>query len=265
VSQPTTMGAYLRAARRKRRVSIERAADDTRIRADFLMRMESDEFDFLAPAYVRGFLKTYARFLRVDPDPLLHEFDYKYGTGRVDTAQVLASDRIGKVPKERRPLNNWTVAAIVAAVGLVSLFFIGLVSSPQEPLSERAVRPTEAPTSPRTRVVSPVLPSTQTTTTPVVPEEETIALDDGIDVQIRAISARCWVEIQADGAAAPAFKGTLEIGDVETVHADSEMSIVLGYAAGVELTVNGHNLGAPGGPSVQTIHLPQDLDSLVSG
>src|ERR671915_477803 len=99
------MGAYLRAARRKRRVSIERAADDTRIRADFLMRMESDEFDFLAPAYVRGFLKTYARFLRVDPEPLLQEFDHKYGTGRVNTAQILAHDRSSSVPKERRPMN----------------------------------------------------------------------------------------------------------------------------------------------------------------
>jgi cytoskeletal protein RodZ len=264
VSQPTTMGAYLRAARRKRRVSIERAADDTRIRADFLMRMESDEFDFLAPAYVRGFLKTYARFLRVDPEPLLHEFDYKYGTGRVDTAQMLASDRPGKVPRERRPLNNWTVAAIVAAVGLISLFFIGLVSSPQEPLSQAAREPTEPAIPTRTRATSPLAPVTPSIT-PVVPEEESIALDDGIDVQIRATTARCWVEVQADGAAAPAFKGTLEVGDVETVHADNEMSIVLGYAAGVELTVNGHNLGAPGGPSVQTIHLPQDLDSLVSG
>ena len=65
------MGAYLRAARSRRRVSIDRAAEQTRIRADFLMRMESDEFDFLAPAYVRGFLKTYARFLRVEPERLV--------------------------------------------------------------------------------------------------------------------------------------------------------------------------------------------------
>jgi hypothetical protein len=98
-----------------------------------------------------------------------------------------------------------------------------------------------------------------------VPEEESIALDDGIDVLIEATTARCWIEVQVDGAAAPAFKGILEVGDSESVNADSEMSIVLGNAAGVELTVNGHNLGAPGGPGVQTIHLPEDLESLVSG
>jgi cytoskeleton protein RodZ len=257
------MGAYLRAARRRRRVSIERAAEDTRIRADFLMRMESDEFDFLAPAYVRGFLRTYARFLRVDPEPLLAEFDHRFGTGRVNTAEILARDRSTKVPKERRALSSWAVAAIVAATGLIGLFLIGVVSGPQDPLPSAAVG-SEEPTPARTRAsVVPVVPSS--TPSVVEPEEESIALDEGIDVQLTATTARCWVEVQVDGSATPAYKGTLEIGDVEAIHADSEMSIVLGYAAGVELTVNGHDLGAPGGPGVQTIHLPQDLDSLVSG
>jgi cytoskeleton protein RodZ len=257
------MGAYLRAARRKRRVSIERAAEDTRIRADFLMRMESDEFDFLAPAYVRGFLKTYARFLRVDPNPLLDEFDHRFGTGRVNTAQILAHDRSTKVPKERRTLSSWAVAAIVAAAGLVTLFLIGVVSGSQEPLSQVALD-NDKPSPSRTTVLSPV-PPPPLSATPIAPEEESIALDEGIDVQLAATTARCWVEVQADGSSTPAFKGILEVGDVETIHADSEMSIVLGNAAGVELTVNGHNLGVPSGPSVQTIHLPQDLASLVSG
>jgi Helix-turn-helix domain/Domain of unknown function (DUF4115) len=263
VSQPITMGAYLRAARRRRRVSIERAAEDTRIRADFLMRMESDEFDFLAPAYVRGFLKTYARFLRVDPNPLLDEFDHRFGTGRVNTAQMLAHDRSSKLPKERRTLSSWAVAAVVAAAGLITLFLIGVVSGPQEPLPQVALG-TDTPAPARTRATSPVA-QPSLSPTPAAPEEEAIALDQGIDVVLTATTARCWVEVQVDGSATPAFKGTLEIGDVETIHADSEMSIVLGYAAGVELTVNGHDLGAPGGPGVQTIHLPQDLESLVSG
>ena len=50
MTESRTIGDFLRAARRKRRVSIERAAEETRIRADYLMRMESDEMDFLAPA-----------------------------------------------------------------------------------------------------------------------------------------------------------------------------------------------------------------------
>jgi cytoskeletal protein RodZ len=227
------------------------------------MRMESDEFDFLAPAYVRGFLRTYARFLRVDPEPLLAEFDHRFGTGRVNTAQILAHDRSGKVPKERHPMSSWAVAAIVAATGLIGLFVIGLVSGPQDRLQSSAVR--SGRPSPERARASVVVVTPSASATPVVPKEESIALDEGIDVELTATTARCWVEVQVDGSATPAYKGTLEIGDTERIHADNEMSIVLGYAAGVELTVNGHDLGAPGGPGVQTIHLPQDIDSLVSG
>src|ERR671915_198311 len=128
-----TMGAYLRAARRRRRVSIERAAEDTRIRADFLMRMESDEFDFLAPAYVRGFLRTYARFLHVAPEPLLEEFDRQHGSPRPDTQQIVALERRQKsVPREPRVRNNWAIAASLAAVVLIALAVVGVMANPDE-------------------------------------------------------------------------------------------------------------------------------------
>ncbi len=96
VTDQATLGAFLRAARRRRRVSIERAADQTRIRSDYIMRMESDEFDFLAPAYVRGFLRTYARFLRVDPTPLLAEFAHTFGREHLEQIRT-AYDRIGRI------------------------------------------------------------------------------------------------------------------------------------------------------------------------
>ncbi len=133
MTDPKTMGAYLRFARRKRRISIERAAEQTRIRPDFLMRMESDEFDFLAPAYVRGFLKTYARFLRVDPGPLLEEFDHRYG-GRIDTSQIVALERHGRrnSPPRRKLAGSWTVAAAVAAAFLMILGVVGLVAGDDE-------------------------------------------------------------------------------------------------------------------------------------
>ena len=134
------MGAYLRDARRRRRVSIDRAAEQTRIRPDYLMRMESDEFDFLAPAYVRGFLRTYARFLRVNEEPLVTEFDRKYGRGKTDTSSITAlNDRARRVPRQRRPLNSWTVAALLAAFTLVALAVVGVISDQgdQDPARDR--------------------------------------------------------------------------------------------------------------------------------
>jgi cytoskeleton protein RodZ len=260
------MGTYLRAARRRRRISIERAAEETKIRSDFLMRMESDEFDFLALAYVRGFLRTYARYLRVDPDPLIEEFDRLYG-GRVDTAQIIAQQRRSKGRRrgyrEPRKINSWVVAAVLAAGVLVMLAVIGLSGNGTNGgrrgdanVARAENSPTPSPTSsPRPR------PTPKRTQSPSpTPTDAVLALADGIELQIVASEGDCWVDITSDGV--NEFSGTIPVGGSETFSADKDMSIVLGYPAGVELIINGQNFGTPGDADPITIKLPDDVESL---
>ena len=256
------MGAYLRAARRRRRVSIDRAAEQTRIRADFLMRMESDEFDFLAPAYVRGFLKNYARFLRVDPEPLLEEFDARWGGGRFDTGQLVSIDRRNKqtVPREPRHISNWTIAALVAGVLLVLFATIGLIVGPEEEegrpdvVADLDETPTKKPTKTPTPTPTPTPAPSPT------PTEGVIAFDEGMEVQVIAAYGDCWLDVTADGV--NEFSGTLAEGSSEIFTADEEMSLVLGLPDAVELIVNGTDLGSPGGNDPITIKLPEDIEAL---
>jgi cytoskeleton protein RodZ len=66
------IGSTLRGARVQRGLTIEQVAQDTRISARFLEALEAETFEDLpAPVYVRGFLRSYANFLHVDPAPLL--------------------------------------------------------------------------------------------------------------------------------------------------------------------------------------------------
>jgi cytoskeletal protein RodZ len=68
------IGSTLRNARVQRGLTIDQVAQDTRISARFLEALEAEMFDQLpAPVYVRGFLRSYANYLRVDPQPLLEE------------------------------------------------------------------------------------------------------------------------------------------------------------------------------------------------
>jgi cytoskeleton protein RodZ len=256
MTETPTMGAYLRAARRRRRVSIERAAEDTRIRPDYLMRMESDEFDFLSPTYVRGFLKTYSRFLRVDPDPLLQEFDRRFGT-RIDTGPIVALERGGrKRPPREKPISSWAIAAVFAAVVLVALAAIGIVQGDnEEPEREPRLVEEEEPTPTPTPT-----PSATPTPTPDTPEDA-FAFTEGIELEIVAANADCWVDVTTDGD--NVFSDTMVMGESQTFTAEEDMDIVLGYAAGVELIVNGQNIGSPGIEDVFTFSLPDDIDSLL--
>jgi cytoskeletal protein RodZ len=262
------MGAYLRAARRRRRISIDRAADDTKIRSDFLMRMESDEFDFLAPAYVRGFLKTYTRYLRVDPEPLVAEFDRRFG-GRVDTAQIIASQRKSKRRRrglrEPRRISSWAIAAMFAAGVLVFMGIIGLTQGGNDPnrpsrdqggIAQNEPTPTPTPTPEETEEATP---SPSPTESPEE-DEDALAFADGIELEIVASTAECWVDITSDGN--NIFSDTLAIGQSEIFEADEEMTVILGFPSGVDLIVNGRNLGSPGGNNPLTLKLPDDVESL---
>lgn len=69
-----SIGRALSEARLERNLSIEQVAEYTRISPRFLVALEREEFyELPAPVYVRGFLRSYANFLGLDPEPLLQE------------------------------------------------------------------------------------------------------------------------------------------------------------------------------------------------
>jgi hypothetical protein len=74
------IGETLTNARVRRGLSIEQAAQDTRIAARFIAALEAEDFALLpAPVYVRGFLRSYATYLRIDPASLLSELPPERG------------------------------------------------------------------------------------------------------------------------------------------------------------------------------------------
>lgn len=70
-----TIGERLEEARKKKGISIREAAEATKIRGDYLSKFENNQFDInLTELYVRGFLRTYAQFLRLPADRILNDY-----------------------------------------------------------------------------------------------------------------------------------------------------------------------------------------------
>ena len=265
-NEPTTLGAYLREARRRKRVSLERAAEQTRIRADFLMRMESDDFDFLAPAYVRGFLSSYARFLGLPIEILLEEFDRRFGTGRVDTAQMIAMDRKrAKAPGERR-FGPVAIVLFGAAALLLIFAVIGLANDPG-PESDgpqaavnptRTETPTETPRPTETETPDPV----DTFTPPPVPTSTPEEVEKAIELQIVAARGSCWVQVQVDGSTV--FEDTIFEGEFRffTADAGQDMTVVMGAPSVADLILDGEPLPVQDSSEPITFTLPDDRELL---
>jgi cytoskeletal protein RodZ len=66
------LGDALREKRAQMGVTLEQAAEDTRIREKFLQALESGDYQSLpGTVYTKGFLRNYAHYLNVDPEEML--------------------------------------------------------------------------------------------------------------------------------------------------------------------------------------------------
>ena len=71
-----TLGKKLEEARTKKGISIREASESIKVRGDFLIHFENNDFKFNLPdIYKRGFLRNYARLLELDGEEILEEFE----------------------------------------------------------------------------------------------------------------------------------------------------------------------------------------------
>lgn len=71
-----SVSEQLRAARESQKLSIHQVADLTKIKTDYLRAIEEGHYEtFSAPIYIRGFVRTYATILKLDPKVVLAALD----------------------------------------------------------------------------------------------------------------------------------------------------------------------------------------------
>lgn len=62
-----TVAEQLRTAREAQKLSVRQVAEITKLRTDHVTALEEGNFDaFVAPVYIRGFVRTYAGLLKLD-------------------------------------------------------------------------------------------------------------------------------------------------------------------------------------------------------
>lgn len=75
-SDERTIGQILKEARQQHKWSIDQAAHNTRLHRDIITRIEEDRYDLLpSHAYVRGFVRLYAKALDLDDLDILKQLD----------------------------------------------------------------------------------------------------------------------------------------------------------------------------------------------
>ncbi|TXS06644.1 helix-turn-helix domain-containing protein [Streptomyces sp. col6] len=229
-----SIGRVLQQARIAAGLTVEEVSTSTRVRIPIVHAIEQDDFSRCGgDVYARGHIRTLARAVGTDPEPLVTEYDAEHGGRPAPTpaAPLFEAERIRSEP--RRP--NWTaamVAAIVAVIGFVGFTFF---KGGDEPST--AGRVAEGPTSDK---IAPKPSASKPADPKPAPSESAIAAapQDKVTVKLSATQGRSWISAK-DHNGRSLFDGTLQQGQSKTFQDKERVDLVLGNAGSIELFVNG--------------------------
>lgn len=246
----TGIGDALRNSREEQGRSIEEGARATRVRGDLLRALEDEEFAaFGGDVYAKGFLRTYASWLGLDPEPLLETYRSEVQRGEL-TAHALVDHPVARPPRSGPP--GWVAWTIVSAIVLLlALAIVGLFGGRTPEVADAPpTDPTEATPTPTTTEGAGQAPSAPSTPTPSpTPTVVQLAL---------LLESDSWVRVIADGDVV--LQETLDAGESREFEARSEIELRLGNAGGVRLVLNGRSIPPVGdrGEVVDVVCSPTD-------
>lgn len=235
------IGATLRSARAARGISLAELHTRTKISTDYLVALEEGRFGALPPvAFTRGFLRTVAGELGIDPEPLVRDLNAAMAAGgaeRLEGWQRMGSAivPVAAMSPLRRRVISLVLVAFLAVLAAIVLLTRQLWEFTQP------VPPPAPPFSVATPAAPVAIPSPIATKTP----SGALPADQEVTVEVRA-SGRSWLLVQT--GAGPLFEGFINAGGVMRWQSRTPISLRAGNAGAIAVVVNGAALGTYGRP-----------------
>ncbi|MEU0344004.1 RodZ domain-containing protein [Streptomyces bobili] len=232
-----SIGRALQQARIAAGLTVDDVSTATRVRIAIVHAIEADDFTPCGgDVYARGHIRTLARAVRLDPAPLMEQYDAAHGGRPAPTpaAPMFEAERIR--PERRGP--NWTAAMVAAIVAVVG--FVGFTAFKGDDgttdVADDTTPSTSAPAKPTPKTDKPVDEKPE-------PSDSAIAAapQDKVTVQVTATDGKSWI-FAKDHNGRMLFDGLLKQGESQTFQDSEKVNLVLGDAGAVELHVNGKKI-----------------------
>ena len=267
----SSFGENLKREREMRGITLEEISAATKISVRFLKSIETEEFSALPGGiFRRSFVRAYARYLGLDEDPLVEEYQLAAKSRPEVDLTRFSPPRIHSRPE--RPTHHTLWAAIIAATLLVLGFTLWRRSHRPLQVPPRAkislvgkTGATADPAEGKARSSQPTdskpagggVLAASAAVTPDAPKLPPVTDTDGNLVLQIATTERSWMAVDADGNTV--MQGIMEPNTVKTFKAKSSFNVLTGNAQGVTLTLNGQTQNALGREGeVKRVHLTWD-------
>jgi cytoskeletal protein RodZ len=245
------IGNTLREARIRRGLTINDVENVTKIRHKYLEALEENDFEVLpGPTVVKGFLRSYASFLKLDPDLLLAEYRSQYedsreeiGPLRTEMAQQprtrTSTER--KQKRTRRTQRGYVAAGVIAVVVVILLAWLGSGRG-QAPAT---IDGSNLATSTSAAASTTVAVDTTSTSSTLAPSTSTTAgvpttTGENVTMVLSVAEGSCWLVVRADNEnGAELYAGTLSAGGRQTFDTAKRYWLMAGIPEALTVTVNG--------------------------
>jgi len=242
-------GQMLQAAREEKQWSFTYTEEITKIRVRYIQALEEEKYEILpGTTYVKGYLRTYAKQLGLNPDEIISLYN---SSATPEPIPVLESPNIlVKV----RPL--WIRPAILGSMAVLAIVLVIAIA-----LSQSGNKPIASPYDPVALPSPPqAVPITPAPSPPVVPNpaNAVAATQEGLTAQL-VFTQDCWIEVRIDGQSP--FQGLFHAGATKELKGTSKIELVkIGNAAGLSGTLNGKALPSygDGAKVINNVILTQD-------
>jgi cytoskeleton protein RodZ len=226
-----SLGALITKSRTDARLSIEDLAKLTNIPATLLRDMENDNFAKCGgETYARGHLRNMAAKLGVDERVFLDLFEVEVTAPAKPIRELLNENNVSMPYQEPKRI-SWKVLAAGSAAALVlfagaQIFFSNIDSS----------------SDPEVIATTSATPATESAAPSVAASPEIVG---GVNVELVASRGITWLYATNESGEV-LFSGQVRQGATKTFNAAKQVNLRVGNAGGVDISVNGKDVGSVG-------------------
>jgi cytoskeletal protein RodZ len=231
-----SVGDALAQARGQAGLTIAQVSQRTCIRETIIRGIERGDFSACGgDFYARGHIRSIARVVGAEPEDLIREYDAAHGAPSAITAAEVFEPATPIRLRERRSL-NWSIVMVLALALVLGYGVFKLVDhgGPSRPLASTQ---THTGHKRAAHKAAPTAPSPS-------PSHSAASTGHDLVIQLTAIQD-CWVEFtKPDGTYLS--QAYIVGGSSRTWHFRHAVTMQIGNPGGIQLTVNGRDLGHPG-------------------
>ncbi len=283
-----SFGENLRREREMRGVTLAEISATTKISIRLLEALEAEDFSKVPGGiFARSFIRAYARYLGLDEERVLAEYELvAQPRGDFNLNRLTSTQSLPRRESSRTLLLPLLLAAAMLSGGYALFRYSHRVAempgsmsnpaqvpaartpaaSPSHEGSTSPIAPSLAPSEPAVGSSSPTSPGSQTPldTAKSSPNQSGLLpagtrgseAGGGLVLQVAAIE-RAWVTVDADGKTT--LQRVLNPDEIQTLKAKDYFDVTTGNAQGIILTLNGETLKPMGRRGeVKSIHLTRE-------